>query len=355
MILLRQLLSASCIGLITIFSTNTWAFTYNAQLTGTSDFRWLNTVEISASGGGKIAVPSAWTPVSGLATTTAWWPGILGAPLTNTTFELNGPSGTTVSVPLALVEMQYNTGGNGYGTPEETSAPGNSCNSSSVGGNPVTVYSQNPVCFSSTKIIQNGNLQPFYFIRPGVLDLKNGIVNAFNAMTSTPPMGRYSATVPIIVRYAYISDGGVITYRNIPESLSLQVYYEPSYLTDVVLTGDGIILADYDRDSQFVSGNTDIEVLATGYFADGLRMTFLTREYKLNGPSTSIPYSITCGGCNHTDIVTNGTLINDTVVYPFRGTTLKFNLNFSYANISIDDVETATYTDTVTVLFEENF
>lgn len=328
---------------LTTYSAN--AFTLNGKVTN-GKVTWDNLVV--SQGQNSL---STWTPQSGLRTTTKWRPGFLAAPQPLSSITLSG-SGEIVSFPLEIIGIEYNVGSNPLDSTIAT-PPVMPCDVNSVSGNTIHLVGQWDCSYE--KLINNGaSKTPFFFLRP-LFNINSGdVIEAFKGKAD----GSYSGTIPFTLRYFYYSDSGALTYRDIPQSFSIQLYHKPSYISTLTLFGNGVIPPVYDTVAKTVSGKTSYDVKATGYFERGMRMLLDNRNYVLTSQTVDkvIPYSIKCIGapCSDNLLVSAGTLQKDVILLNSVGdrTAIDFKLEFTYENISATSVDTARYSDNFTVLFE---
>jgi len=322
------------------------AFTLNGKVVG-QNVRWDNAANSPIGADEKVL--TSWEPIFGLQPTLSWRPGTFATtPATQVT--LNGPDGA-VNMPIAVRGLEYNTGSS---APTVVMGPGTGtvCANAQTSSNSFYIIGITN-CTAGFSLSMPNAMQPFYFLRPIFRVDESLIASAFAGKEE----GLYSGSIPLMVRYEYRSATGTVTYRVLPQSMAVQIHYKPSFLTSVEVTGNGIMPPIYDQLTQKVSATTTFAIQANGYFGNGLMMSFSARDYELVGP-TNIPYSIVCdGACSQTNIVTAGVLNHNSVVVAASGsnkTTINFNLDVSYDNIDITNVETGTYSDNFIVMFEVN-
>lgn len=293
---------------------------------------------------------TTWSSVSGLTPTVKWRPGFMASPQIQSTVILSS-GGNTVSFPITLAGIEYNTGSNAI--TDTISVPGaNICEKNILMGNIIHLVG-NWDC-SYDKLINNGATKtPFFFLRPLLNIDDSAIARAFEGK----PEGRYVGMFPVVIRYFYYSTTGAVTYRDVRKTFSVQLSYKPSYISSITITGSGRIEPVYDKIAKTVSGITSFEVNATGYFSKGLKMILPIRDYTLKSQTSDkkIPYSIDCI-CS-AKIVNNGSLDSNNIILnpnPSKSN-VDFSLDVHYDNIKAADVDTGQYRDSFTVLFEADF
>lgn len=349
----NSLCKASLLALTLLCSSGVGAATLNGSLTGNT-LTWLN----GMSQGSNITL-SNWQLVSNLQPTTEWVPGtFMGTP--PATLTLLGNTGQSVEIPMQIVGLQYNLGqASGRFSISAIAPPGyNTCGTSDQGGGIATVIGER--CLAAKSYQASSAYTPFQFARPVIALDDAALVSAFQA--ARVGSGQYTGTVMVSPAYGFRSPTGNWTYRKamaVPVTLSLR--YEAAMLSDITVSGSGVIPAQYDTRNHTVSGSTRYDVTAEGYFTDGLKLTFednMDGEYALNpqsGSGKAIPYDIDCGLCSDSNVVTNGVLNlsrGETQVLG-TGSTLRFSFDISY-NISAADIESGNYDDVFIVYFEEN-
>lgn len=87
--------------------------------------------------------------------------------------------------------------------------------------------------------------------------------------------------MPVIIRYYFKEDSGVFTYRNIATQFDIRIYFVPSFITNVFVSGNGILEPIYDTVNHTVSSDTSFDITSTGYFNNGLKVSFPNRDYLL--------------------------------------------------------------------------
>lgn len=336
--------------LIGLFPTISCAFTVNADYVG-EQLKWKNA---TVSGVGDWWTSTDWTPVSGMPPTTTWIPGNF-ATKPPSTMQLSGPGGTA-SLPIVMNGIEFNWSSASPTAANAVSTGVPVCSHDSVGANSgYEANSDGTPCVSKNQI-QNGTaVTPFYFIRPifniDTVDLKQALEGKES--------GTYSGTIPLSIRYYYMTSGGALSYFILSQSFTFIINYQPAILTDVLIIGDQNITPQYNTDNNTVSGSTSFNVIATGMFPNGITLTFVNRDYNMTDMNSDkyIPYSITCNACVDNQIVLNGIyqLASTETSVPSPGdiNLINFNLDVSYNDISKDTITTGTYSDTFTIIFKE--
>ncbi|HIF9216573.1 TPA: hypothetical protein ACX6QF_002068 [Photobacterium damselae] len=325
-------------------STFSYAFTLTGKITG-SRIQWENNIPYDGD-----ATLSIWTPQSGLPTTKLWRPGFLAVqPSSN--INLSGPGGF-VETQLEITGIEYNLGG---ASPKKTNvSTGSVCDSTLQSGNIVKIKSHNKICLSSLELENANSIMPFYFLRPIFTIDEESLLKSFEGKAE----GNYVGSIPVIIRYYFKEDSGVFTYRNIATQFDIRIYFVPSFITNVFVSGNGILEPIYDTVNHTVSSDTSFDITSTGYFNNGLKVSFPNRDYLLKKGEYSIPYNISCeGNCSNRIIVSEGRAKYDsTIIYPNSDKKeAKFKLNVSYNDIQASSVTTGKYSDSFTLLFEADF
>lgn len=298
---------------------------------------------------------STWSPLSGLTPTTKWRPGFMASPQPLSSITLNN-GGNTISFPLTITGIEYNAGSNSIA--DVIDNPGTQiCDTSIAFGNVVQLAGAWNCTYN--KLINNGvSKTPFFFLRPLFYIDETALLELFYEK----PEGQYSGSIPFTIRYYYYSSSGALTYRDIRQSFAIQIFNKPSYISTVVINGGGVLVPVYDKIQKIVSATTDFQVNATGNFDKGMKMILQDRAYNLSSLSlaNTIPYSISCVGaaCTDSRLVAGGILSKQsTILNSVAGNkkNIDFLLNVSYENVAAANVESGTYTDSFTILFEADF
>ncbi|WP_413282544.1 hypothetical protein [Vibrio sp. MA40-2] len=336
------------LGLISHYA---FAFNMEGELIG-HQMNWHN----AFSSGENRLIASEWSIVTGLDPTTQWIPGNAVASTNSTSIALTSGS-DTVNVDLGIVGIEYNTGQANPTSDSLFISSGSACTSSSYSSPIVTIENTtaNADCRANFSLSNSARVAPFYFYRP-IIEWDNE--DLFEAFTNRDS-GVYIGVMPITIRYYYKSSGGVATYHQIQETLTVQIDFTASYLTSIEVTGDGVMEPIYDTTNRTVSGDTTFDIKATGYFAEGLSLELASSDpFNLIGNKykVQIPYSITCEGCTDAVIVSEGSRqLTTTTVETNGGNPQELNFRFKvhYDDMSAQDVESDFYSGSFIVLFEE--
>ncbi|MEI6858746.1 MAG: hypothetical protein V5788_02980 [Shewanella sp.] len=341
---------ALVIVLMTFVNGGAYASTLNGVIRGDT-LSWTNGMTVEDD----VITLSNWQIISGLQPTTAWAPGtFIGE--TPSSLTLIG-EGQTFDIDIKVVGLQYNLGqaASHFLANASESAPGFSrCQSSELGSSIATVIGES--CLAEGVYTSGDMYSPFQFARPLIKIDEGALMAAFE--DSGVGSGQYSGTMMVSPFYNFRAPSGTWTYRkamSLPVTLSLR--YEPAFLTSIVVSGNGIMPAVYDKTNQTVSGEAVFNITATGFFTDGLKLTFEDDDFHLMGEETDtqIPYSITCTLCENLDIVIDGDmqLVGEETVASVNGEIIDFAIKVHY-DAKGADVESDTYNDSFTVMFEEN-
>ncbi|WP_217540369.1 hypothetical protein [Vibrio metschnikovii] len=324
-------------------------FTQAAAMRGTitgNKVDWIGAMKVSG-GDGNLYTPTGWDIVHNLEATQRWTPATHAA-VTPGQLNLFGPSGS-VSAAIKVVGLEYNMGNL---KPNQSGNAG-SCEVLSMSDSTVALLGES--CSSNLDYTYTSRANPFYFIRPIVRVNEMELLQEF--ISNASEMGKYIGSVSLVARYEYYTSSGALTYRNVPYTFEVELDYQPSYLTSVTVLGNGVIEPVYNTQERTVSGSTSFNFNASGYFNNGIKLHFINRDYALDGP-TKIPYSIKCqGACSASDIVQEGVLLQKSIIVSEGQRNMRnidFLLDVGYENIHKDQVETGSYNDTITIVFEEN-
>lgn len=297
---------------------------------------------------------STWTPLTGLTPTTRWRPGFMASPqLISSITLVNG--GNSISLPLLLTGIEYNTGSNSIAD-VTSSPPMTLCDNNIASGNVIQLVGAWNCSYD--KLISNSiSKTPFFFLRPLFSIDSNAVLTGFEGK----PEGNYTGVMPISIRYFYYTASGALTYRDIRQSFSVQIRHKPSYISSVTLSGSGLLVPTYNKSAKTVSAMTTFQVNAAGHFDKGMKMMLQDRNYHLNSQNLNnvIPYSIKCSGaaCSNFLLVTAGSLKVPSLILNAVGdkSRVDFILDISYENIAATNIESGRYTDSFTILFETDF
>ncbi|MCX2790691.1 hypothetical protein [Vibrio sp. Sgm 5] len=323
-----------------------WSAEFSAVTKG-GRLQWLSLNNVS---GGQ--VPSYWDIPPELPVAEAVIPGGVtdtGAKTLSVSFN-----GKSVGLPITIKGMIYRL----------SSAASTSVNTS---GTATTTGSSNERQVSGrgvgNQIIHLDTLEsPITHYRPliGAID-ERAWMNAFKAANATK--GKYIGTMQVTAMYDYIR-GGIRIRHTLVFPLTVTVDYEPQFLTDVVVTGNNVMEKTYHQGLK-VSGKTTYQIVATGYFVDGVEMGLVapvgSDHFALKSATTSkeIRYSVMCSlGCSEnrtiidkgtpvTNTTTKKTLIDATDV-----DRVEARIEVGFAPIAEADYAGDTYTGAFTLIFE---
>ncbi|OEE33265.1 hypothetical protein A1QO_09945 [Vibrio genomosp. F10 str. ZF-129] len=298
---------------------------------------------------GKMA-PSEWQVPPLLQTSTSWKAGTFAASPPET-IKLTGSDGVmTEPLDIQILGIQYNASGIEYSVSD--TGTGSGCRLDTVTLPIVSVEGDN--CISSYKLNNAGKSSPFVFFRPLFSIDDQDIISVLRGKTP----GLYSASIPIIIRY-YYENHGITTFRNINEIMIISLKYDPVQLDRVNVTGDGVMVPNYNSSTRRITSSTEYFIEAIGYFDDGIKLTMLDDEYSLINSSDfniTIPYSIVCSQCQTVKLVDDGQLLlpdHSTYVGVGNGPSsrVEFNLMFSY-DVDGTVITSGEYTDQVTIMID---
>lgn len=186
-------------------------------------------------------------------------------------------------------------------------------------------------------------------------------MNAFKAVNATK--GKYIGTMQVTAMYDYIR-GGIRIRHTLVFPLTVTVDYEPQFLTDVVVTGNNVMEKTYHQGLK-VSGKTTYQIVATGYFLNGVEVGLVapvgSDHFALKSATTSkeIRYSVMCSlGCSENrTIIDNGTPVTNTttkktLIDATDVDRVEARIEVGFAPIAEADYAGDTYTGAFTLIFE---
>ncbi|WP_345881666.1 hypothetical protein [Shewanella algae] len=341
-----------CIALLSmgLIFLNYQAAAYTLNL----DFRDGRVRAINAIPMGNGYTLSDWEISSGLAPTSGWFPEFSGYAGDLT---LTDAKGGTITLPISLIGLQFKYSDSFLGQANDL-AQGSTCDVSIDNGSIIEVGSSSPTssCSSNTilKTTDNSLWSPFSFTRP-IFNFES-IEAALSSGANLA--GTYIGAISYPVRYFYINDQNILTYRVLNKSFGISLTYKPDYIESVTMPSLVKIEPIYDKLAKTISGSAKIPVVATGFFEYGLRMHLDERAYNLtNSDGLIIPYSLTCNTCNVTSLITQGVLQQVTFTHPVSGNKelINFDLDVSIDNASGANLETGSYSDNLTIYFEVDY
>ncbi|MEZ9796915.1 hypothetical protein AB4279_07790 [Vibrio cyclitrophicus] len=319
------------------------AFELNAKV-NSGNVSWDNVILDK----GKM-VPVKWGIPPTLKTADSWVAATFSsAPPTSITL-VGGFGSKSPPIPVSIFGVQYNTGGVKF--TESSSGFGGGC-SFDAAALPIVIV-EGTSCVSSIRLNSTVNTTPFVYFRPVFKIDERDIVSALKGL----PEGKYSASVPINIRF-YYENHGIMTYRNIPEMVKFSFDYQPIQLDNITVIGDGIMDPVYNTITKRITSRTSFDITANGYFNDGIVLTMPTQKYELvnsvPGSGFTIPYNINCSQCAKSNLVDNGKLLNSTTTIAAgtgAQTSIDFSLNFEY-DIDGSSAVSGDYFDEVLIMVE---
>ncbi|UKA31619.1 hypothetical protein [Photobacterium damselae] len=326
-------------------------YTLDGTVTGKT-IQFKNLAE-SMSGVGKVVI--SWQPAKRLLPVAQWAPGFRS---TNNRLILQGPGGEVdLSNALRVVGMEYKANSlnedDTYSTAEVT------CDVSGSNGDIayVSSLSGKSVCISEYSY-DSKNKMPFYFTRPILNISESEISNAFDSLENKVE-GFYISSIPINFVYGFKQINGVKSWRNLTEMLTVSFYYKPNEITNIRLENPNIHdMKMRESNGTRIRGETQFNVIAEGYFNDGLRLQLVSsNNYNLstNQNNYEIPFSIQCFDCDRQQLVNKGKLIDDgvTKISGIAGNEIRFPINVSF-DIDKDSVPIGDYYGQFTILFSSD-
>ncbi|PSW16847.1 hypothetical protein C9I98_20035 [Photobacterium sanctipauli] len=349
-----------------LLSTTVQAATLNGTLEG-GTLRWQN-----GYFDGSYLTLSNWQPVNGLQPTSEWVPGSFKSqPSTEITLT-NGSD--SVVTPLEVVGLDYGLGqaSSVFASRGSPSFSGPStCAVSEQQATTERVVGANCIASDSYQTeSQSVMYTPFQFTRP-VLDADNAAI-AQQFMDEGVGSGLYSGTVHVNPAYYFKSPTGTWTYHQVLSvPITVRIRYEAARLEGIEVVGTGIMPALANDQNQTVSGEAYYDITASGFFTQGLKLSFEEKFYEMewcgsepnavcDNPSAdkTLPYSVDCISCGDESgpIVSNGVLqpVDGELIVGSGNTTneIRFRLKTHYF-AGADDIETGQYAGEFTVYFEE--
>jgi len=303
--------------------------------------------------GDGIYSPNQWTPVSKLAPTKKFIPSSL---ISNSPdkLSLTNEKGDTISVSIKAVGVSYNLSSNNI-EKEANTYISPTCSTSEMTSNIVYLFDEQQTnCSADFAVSFDKEVSPFYYHRPILSVDSNNLLSELDGKSK----GRYVGVLSGGFKYYYLSFGGALTYRIVPESIVVTINYDPNYLTNIDLVGDGVMEPIYNGTS--VSSHTQYSINASGNFEHGLAMVLSEQDYSMFSESgdSKIPFSITCNNANCIDKewVENGELKLDNgyteYLSPSNVENINFNIDINYDDIKSSQVESSNYSTSFTIMFE---
>lgn len=263
---------------------------------------------------------------------------------------LTSESGDSVVLPVSVVGVEYRLPQAGEVSPLSTGSQ------TKVQGVSVTVRGAGV----GDKLINYGAsvTTPFTHYRP-ILDFSG--VN-WTALFKDKNSGVFEGRVPVSVGYDYYRES-VRIHHTIVLPLTIKVDYIANTVTDVHVTGDGVMQARYyGYPERLVSGETMYQVRVEGTVPNGvwvgLRNSlssdgrfYLTRTDSAED-TTAIPFGVQCEGCTENSEFINIQGEAQITMVTRAKAPEAFNLRVSFADATMDNLTNATYSGAFTLVFE---
>lgn len=299
---------------------------------------------------------SDWDAAPNLVPAKEWFPVL--SPL-QATIEVSNHTGEIVQLPIEIQGLEFQFP-NGFSVIKNITPHGDTCSVSNTNGNVMVLTSGLGTiineCSGQQALTTNSNpaKSPFLFSRPIFhLDkIKQELVGR------KLQRGNYRGLIAYPLKYFYFNGQGVFTYRVITKTLGININYRPDYIENVTIPSLVKIDPIYNTKTQQASGNAKIPVSAIGYFEYGLKMYLEDRDYSLthmNG--RKIPYSLVCDTCSSSLLISQGALLQSEFTHASNSSNelIKFDLEVSFENISVADIESGNYRDNLTIFFEVDY
>ncbi len=337
--------------LLFLFPLAVHSYTLDGTVTGKT-IQFKNLAD-SMSGVGKVVI--SWQPAMRLLPVAQWSPGFR---YTDSTLILQGPGGNVdLSNAIRVVGVEYKA--NSLTEEENFSTAVVTCDTSGSSGDETFVASPSgkSVCISKYSY-DSRNKMPFYFTRPILEINEEEINNAFDSLEDKVE-GFYISYIPVNFVYGFEQINGVKSWRNLTEMLTVSFYYKPNEITNIRLENPNVHeMKTYDSNGIEVRGETTFNVIAEGYFNDGLRLQLTSsNSYYLSTGRTEydIPISIQCNNCDRKLLVDGGKLVGDGVTHisGVEGNEIRFPINVSF-NIDKDSVPVGDYYGQFTIIFSSD-
>ncbi|HFQ5100901.1 TPA: hypothetical protein ACGUU3_004222 [Vibrio vulnificus] len=306
----------------------------------------------NASSKGASYRPNFWLAAPNILTAKEWLPGYYS--LTTSQVTLANARGDAVIADVLFTGLEYN-----IATAPQQSVPTNSgkptCTKAVMASGGIFELSNTSptFCTAATRLVLPGDHIPFRFLRPVIQFDEAKLANQFKGK----PSGKYRGTVlGLSASYGFkvSQQNPVWTYRNIPVPFDITIDYQGNKLTNVTVSGNGVLPPTYDTTTHTVSGSTMFDIRAQGYFTDGLKIDLVSKpNYELANTASGevIPYDVTCKLCNTSTLVRNGKMVaSSTDVLKPNANEINFSLEVSYKDIPRGTLVSGSYTDTFVVL-----
>ncbi|WP_345872232.1 hypothetical protein [Shewanella algae] len=299
---------------------------------------------------------SDWDAAPNLVPVKEWFPVL--SPL-QATIEVINHTGEIMQLPIEIQGLEFQFP-NGFSVIKNSNPQGAMCNVSTTNGNIMVLASGlgaiTSECSGQQTLTTYSNpaKSPFLFSRPiFYLDkIKQELVDR------KLKRGNYNGLVSYPLKYFYFNGQGVFSYRVITKTFGININYRPDYIENVTMPSLVQIEPIYNTKNQQASGSAKIPVSAAGYFEYGLKMYLEDRDYSLkhmNG--RKIPYSLICDTCSSSLLISQGTLIQSAFTHASNSSKelIKFDLEVSFKDISVADIESGNYRDELTIFFEVDY
>ncbi|EHK2924755.1 hypothetical protein J7Y46_004644 [Vibrio parahaemolyticus] len=325
------------------------AATVTGKIAG-EELRWL-----SGHSEGDVLVSNSFDHATGLPPTDKWIPGTFAH--STKLLTLTSESGSKVRVPAELVGATYLAAG-GF-TPDTVPMGAPICADAILATQTTVVSRDSSFCIAENSARYSAAQTPFAQYRPILKLDQSALIKAFE----DKPSGTYTGAVSGTLRYGfYVPVSSALSYRNIPVTFSVQLRHVASRLSRLSVLGTGLITPKYNTYRHTAQGSTGYKITANGAFETGIRFRFVSKaanDYSLKAVSaplaTALPYNISCAQClPDTTLVENGVLRNPEqwIRVEQSGSSVSFDLNIFYDEVSANDVVNARYQDSFTLMLE---
>ncbi|PBQ29882.1 hypothetical protein [Shewanella algae] len=337
--------------LLVVFSPRSLSWTLNLDVRDNQVIA-LNAIPAQT---GKFTI-SDWDTAPNLVPAKEWFPVL--SPL-QATIEVINHTGEIIKLPIEIQGLEFQFP-NGFSIIQNDNPQGDICNVSTANGNVMVLASGLGAITSECSAQQtlttysNPAKSPFLFNRP-IFDLdkiKSELVGR------KLKRGNYNGLIAYPLKYFYFNGQGVFSYRVINKTFGININYRPDYIENITMPRLVKMEPIYNTKTQQASGSAKIPVSAAGYFEYGLKMYLENRDYTLkhmNGHK--IPYSLICDTCSSSLLISQGVLFHPEFTHTSNGNKelIKFDLEVSFKDISVADIESGKYRDELTIFFEVDY
>ncbi|MGI9889989.1 hypothetical protein [Vibrio chagasii] len=301
---------------------------------------------------GKNYVSSFWISGNNVLTAGEWIPGYYSSSVSKVMLTNN--IGDSISLDIKFTGLEYNLATSPKHTLPVSSGYPTCANSGMGNSNIYQLQNSSPsFCTSPNKLVLPSNNVPFRFLRPIFQIDESTLKDKFKGKSA----GKYRGTVlGLNTSYGFkVSQQNPIwTYRNLPIDFDIVIDYQGNKLTNITVSGSGMMPPIYDTTKHTVNGETKFNIKADGYFTDGLEVELISKpDYSLKHTASgeSIPYSLTCKNCSTPNLVRNGILVNSkTAVLKPNSTEIIFDIDVEYQDIPKGTLVTGSYNDTFVLI-----